>query len=45
VLASGVGTGRHYAAHEIDLLAAHEEFEAQYASGRPIDPRGLRAID
>ncbi len=44
-LGSGVGKGRHYAAHEMDLLAAHEEFEAQYASGRPIDCRGLRAID
>ena len=27
------------------LLAAHEEFEAQYAAGRPIDRRGLRLID
>lgn len=45
VLASGVGEGRHYAAFEVDLLAAHEEFEAQYASGRPIDCRGLRRID
>jgi hypothetical protein len=34
--------GRHYAAHEVDLLAAHEEFEAEYASGRPIGCRGLR---
>lgn len=44
-LAGGVGGGRHYAAHEVDLLAAHEEFEVQYASGRPIDCRGLRALD
>jgi hypothetical protein len=43
--AGGVGAGRHYTAFEVDLLAAHEEFEAQYASGRPIAPRGLRAID
>jgi hypothetical protein len=43
--ASRAGAGRHYEAHEVDLLAAHEEFEAQYASGRPIDCRGLRAID
>ena len=43
--AGRVGAGRHYAAYEVDLLAAHEEFEAQYASGRPIDCRGLRAID
>lgn len=39
------GAGGHYEAHEVDLLAAHEEFEAQYASGRPIDCRGLRRID
>jgi hypothetical protein len=39
------GEGRHYVAHEVDLLAAHEEFEAQYAAGRPIDCRGLQAID
>ncbi|HEX7591772.1 MAG TPA: hypothetical protein VF375_07460 [Candidatus Limnocylindrales bacterium] len=43
--ADGAGAGRHYTAHEVDLLAAHEEFEAQYASGRPIDCRGLRTVD
>ena len=41
----GSGSARHYAAHEVELLAAHEEFEAQYAAGRRIDCRGLRAID
>jgi hypothetical protein len=41
----GGGSGRHYAAHEIELPAAHEEFEAQYAAGQHIDCRGLRAID
>ena len=45
VLPDESGKGRHYVAHEIDLLAAHEELEAQYAAGRPIDCRGLRAID
>ena len=45
VLANGAGEGRHYEAHEVELLAAHEEFEAEYAAGRPIDCRGLRAID
>jgi hypothetical protein len=42
---SRAGAGRHYEAHEVDLLAAHEEFEVQYASGRPISCRGLRPID
>jgi hypothetical protein len=41
----GAGGGRHYAAYEVDLMAAHDEFEAQYGSGRPIDCRGLRPID
>ena len=41
----GTGAGRHYAAHEVDLLAAHDEFESQYAAGRPIDCRDLRSID
>jgi hypothetical protein len=45
VLADGTGEGRHYEAHEVDLLAAHEEFEAQYATGHLIDCRGLRALD
>jgi len=45
VLPDGSGEGRHYAAFEVELLAAHEEFEAQYAAGRPIDCRGLRPID
>jgi hypothetical protein len=29
----GSGSGRHYAAREVELLPAHEEFEAQYAAG------------
>ena len=41
----GSGEGRHYFAFEVDLLAAHEEFEGQYAAGRPVECRGLRAID
>jgi hypothetical protein len=45
VLPDGTGAGRHYLAFEVDLLAAHEEFERQYAAGRPIDCRGLRSID
>jgi len=45
VLPDGSGEGRHYFAFEVDLLAVHEEFEAQYAAGRPIDCRGLRSID
>jgi hypothetical protein len=45
VLPDGTGSGRHYAVHEVELLAAHEEFEALYAAGRRIDCRGLRAID
>ena len=45
VLGDGSGEGRHYFAFEVDLLAAHEEFEGQYAAGRPIDCRGLRPID
>ena len=44
VLPDGTGASRHYEAHEVDLLAAHEEFEAQYASGRPIDCRDLRPL-
>jgi hypothetical protein len=45
VLPDGTGEGRHHEAHEVDILAAHEEFEAQYAAGKPIDCRGPRAID
>ena len=39
------GEGCRYFAYEVDLLAVHEEFEGQYAAGRPIDCRGLRPID
>ena len=45
VLPDGSGEGRHFEAFEVDLLAAHDEFEAQYAAGRPIVCGGLRAID
>ena len=45
VLPDGSGEGGHYFAFEVDLLAVHEEFEGQYAAGRPIDCRGLRSID
>lgn len=45
VLPDGTGEGRHHEAYEVDLLAAHEEFEAQYAARRPIDCRSLRPID
>ena len=45
VLPDGSGGGRHYFALEMDLLAAHQEFEGQYAAGRPIEYRGLRSID
>ena len=31
----------HYFAYEVDLWAAHDEFERQYASGQAIDCRGL----
>jgi hypothetical protein len=44
VLADGSGRDRHFAAYEVDLLAAHDEFELLYASGQAIDCRGLRAI-
>lgn len=45
VLPDGSGLGQHFEAYEVELLATHEEFEAQYAAGRPIDCRGLRPID
>jgi hypothetical protein len=45
VLPNGMGRGRHYEAHEVELLTVHEEFETQYTAGWPIDCRGLRAID
>lgn len=44
VLPDGTGQGLHYEAYEVDLLAAHDEFETQYAAGRPIDCRGLRSL-
>jgi len=45
VLPDGSGEGHHCFAVEVELLAAHEESEGQYAAGRPIDWRGLRSID
>ncbi len=45
VLPDGFGDGRDYFAFEVDLLAVHEEFEGQYAAGRPMDCRGLQSID
>jgi hypothetical protein len=33
VLPNGNGSDRHYAAHEVELLAVREEFEALYAAG------------
>jgi hypothetical protein len=45
VLPDGSGTGRHYVAFEVELLAAHEAFEAQFAAGRGIDCRALVPID
>ena len=45
VLPNGTGKGHHYEAHEVELLTVHEEFEAQYTAGWPMDCRGLRAID
>lgn len=34
----------HFRAYEVDLLEAHEEFAALYASGRAIDCAGLRPL-
>ena len=45
--AAGDGIGdpaEHYFAYEVDLWAAHDEFERQYAAGQPIDCRGLTAL-
>jgi hypothetical protein len=35
----------HYFAYEIDLWAAHDEFEAQYMAERAIECRGLPRLD
>ncbi len=40
----GTGASRPSEAHQVDLLAVHEEFEAQDASGGLIDCRGLRPL-
>jgi hypothetical protein len=45
VLHDGSGEGRHFFAYEMELLMVHEEFEGQYAAGRPVDCRGVRPID
>ncbi len=34
----------HFRAYEVDLIEAHEEFTAHYASGRPVDCAGLRPL-
>jgi hypothetical protein len=34
----------HFRAYEVDLLEAHEEFAAVYASGRAIECAGLRPL-
>ena len=34
----------HFRSYEVDLIEAHEEFAALYASGRAIDCAGLRPI-
>lgn len=41
----GVGAGRHFAAHEVDLLAALDQFEEHYALDRDISCVGLTRID
>jgi hypothetical protein len=45
VQADGSGVGRHFAAYEVDLLAAHEAFERWYAGGSPVDCEGLTPLD
>jgi hypothetical protein len=37
-------SARHFRAYEVDLLEAHDEFSALYASGRAIDCVGLRPL-
>jgi hypothetical protein len=44
VTSDGGGATRHHAAYEIELLAAHDDFEAWYAAGRRITCGGLVAI-
>jgi hypothetical protein len=39
-----VGEGAHYAAHEIDLLAAHDEFERHYAEEIRVTCVGLTRL-
>ena len=40
----GRPSARHFRAYEVDLLEAHEEFSALYASGQGIDCAGLRPL-
>jgi hypothetical protein len=40
----GTGEGLHFAAHEIDLLDAHDRFEGHYAFDRRIACLGLTRI-
>lgn len=45
VAGDGIGdSDAHYFAYEVDLWAAHDEFERQYAAGQPIDCRGLTTL-
>lgn len=39
------GEARHFHAFEVDLWAAHEEFERQYLMGQPVTCHGLTPID
>jgi hypothetical protein len=40
----GRPSARHFRAYDVDLLEAHEEFAALYATGRAIDCAGLRPL-
>lgn len=40
----GRPSARHFRAYEVDLLEAHDEFAALYATGRAIDCAGLRPL-
>ena len=40
----GPAAASHFRSYEVDLLEAHEEFAALYASGHAIDCAGLRPL-
>ena len=42
---NGDGAHNHYDAYEVDLRAAHDEFETLYAMDTPIECEGLTSID